>query len=672
MKYIAILLICALSGALWTDKAEDTDLTGFRKLEHAEKISPLQNPDFEAGEAGWQLPQGCSIEANGGLNGTRALRYERPNPETYQLISQNIAVTPGKLYRFGAWIKTENVHGGAGGATIALEFMKDDGKGNQVFRSGQYNRGVSATADWTWVSDEVRVPADAISAHITLYMFKEATGTAWFDDLSVQEVDGNLWSLHMLAPFAQIANGKIPLRISYDGKDLPPGDWAVQLNVPEEGIKIRHTAASEVEFTLPELPVGHYDAEILILDREQKIIVFSTSIPFTVPPPDSGKVIFDELGRMRIDGELFMPIGVFGSSLNPEMLDMLKESGFNCTMPYASMGLNPAQTKIIAPEQIAKTIDQAAENGVTMPPEAARALELMAQAMDQAAEREIKVIFNLKDIGSSQGYGFDTWRGIKGADAITTAVVSRLKDHPAMLAWYTADEAQPSQIPRLTAMRRLCNKLDQNNPVYGVFYQYEQLPVYGSAYDIIGIDPYPLSGNKMDRAVYAMEQAQRTGLPIWSVPQIFNWGIYKPAEKDNPNPSEEKMRSLILLEAALGAKGFIFYSWSSLRPPRAAEGNFEKEWPKVQNLAAMLKKLEPFIMSDQPAKLLMKEQVVAAELQSNDGKKVVMVCSVGPGKCTADLNLDGEFHSEYGRSVRVGNTWRFSGEDISSDILFEK
>ncbi|MFA6931698.1 MAG: hypothetical protein WCT05_15345, partial [Lentisphaeria bacterium] len=107
-------------------------------------------------------------------------------------------------------------------------------------------------------------------------------------------------------------------------------------------------------------------------------------------------------------------------------------------------------------------------------------------------------------------------------------------------------------------------------------------------------------------------------------------------------------------------------------PPRAAEGNFEKEWPKVQNLAAMLKKLEPFIMSDHPAKILMKEQVVAAKLQSNTGKKVIIVCSVGPGKCEADLTLDGEFHSEYGRTLRAGNQWHFNGEDISSDLLFEK
>lgn len=673
MKCITKLLLSALVGAMWTIKAEDSDLTGYQKVERKEQISLIQNPDFEAVEQGWKLKPGFSIEKHGGLNGTTGLRYERRQPKSYHLVSRGVPISPNKFYRFGVWVKTENVTGGRGGATIAMEFMKDDGTGKKVFRSGQYPRGVSGTSDWTWVSDVVRAPADAVGAHITLYMYREATGVAWFDDISVQELDGNLWSLHAVVPFGRIVNGKIPVRVAYDGKGLPAGDWAVQLNISKAKIAIRKTAAEEIEFSLPELPSGQYDAELMILDRSKKLIVFSTIIPFNVPASTmEGKVMIDKLGRLLVNGELFMPIGIFGSSLDPKMLDLLKESGFNCTLPYGSMGLKPSPEATVSREQIAKAVNMAAEKGVEITPQAARALSLITQAMDVAGEKGIKVIFNLKDVGSPQAHGFDAWHGIKDAKAITTAVVNQLKDHPAMLAWYTADEAPPSHIPRLTTMRQLCNAIDQNHPVYGVFYQYKELPSYGTAFDIIGIDPYPLSGNTLKSAVYAMEQAKRTGLPIWSVPQIFNWGIFKAAEKSNPNPSEEKMRSLILLEAAMGAKGFILYSYFDLRPPRAASGNFEKEWPKVKNLVAMLKKLEPYILSDHPAKILIKQQVVAAELQNNSGKRVVIFCSVGPGKCEADLILDGEFHSEYGRSVRKNGKWHFSGEDISSDILFEK
>ena len=59
--------------------------------------------------------------------------------------------------------------------------------------------------------------------------------------------------------------------------------------------------------------------------------------------------------------------------------------------------------------------------------------------------------------------------GISGYKNITADVVNLLKDHPALLAWFSADEAPVSQVPRLTEIRRICNQLDPEDPVYGVF-----------------------------------------------------------------------------------------------------------------------------------------------------------------------------------------------------------
>ena len=262
--------------------------------------------------------------------------------------------------------------------------------------------------------------------------------------------------------------------------------------------------------------------------------------------------------------------------------------------------------------------------------------------------------------------------GIDGYKNITADVVNLLKDHPALLAWFSADEAPVSQVPRLTEIRRICNRLDPEHPVYGVFYQYEELPFYGRAFDVIGIDPYPLSGNTLRSAVFAMDQARRTGLPVWSVPQIFNWAVYKKEEKGRPNPSGEKMRSLILLEAAMGARGFILYSFYDLRPPRMPEGNFEKEWPKIKRIVALMKRLEPYIMSGEEPVILRKNEIVAAELRNSEGRKAILICSVGPGKCRAELKLKGKFRSEYGRTKQDGDVLIFEGEDISSDVLWQE
>lgn len=639
-----------LPGMIFAGSAEDTDLSGYTGAETETSLeSIVANGGFERGADGWILKKDCRIEKNGGRNGTATLRYERRNPKEYQLVGTPVKLEPGKFYRFGAWIKTEQVTNpnGRGGAAVALEFSKDGGNGRKAFLSGRYPRGVTGTADWTWISDVVRVPKNAIGAHITLYLHPRATGTAWFDDISVQEQGSNLWSLTPIAPFGILSGKSVPVRLSHDGKEIPAGSYAVQMNLPSAKFSQRLKAGAQMEFSIPESVQGNCDIEFMILDTAKKKILFSRVFPLNVRRGNGSKVTLDASGRMLVDGHPFMPLGIFGSSLIPAQLEMLREAGFNCILPYGSMSLRAD-------------------------PQAPPSREQIVKAMDIAAAKGMKVIFSIKDVGSSQNYGFDRWMGIDGYKNITADVVNLLKDHPALLAWFSADEAPVSQVPRLTEIRRICNRLDPEHPVYGVFYQYEELPFYGRAFDVIGIDPYPLSGNTLRSAVFAMDQARRTGLPVWSVPQIFNWAEYKKEEKGRPNPSGEKMRSLILLEAAMGARGFILYSFYDLRPPRMPEGNFEKEWPKIKRIVALMKRLEPYIMSGEEPVILRKNEIVAAELRNSEGRKAILICSVGPGKCRAELKLKGKFRSEYGRTKQDGDVLIFEGEDISSDVLWQE
>ena len=142
-------------------------------------------------------------------------------------------------------------------------------------------------------------------------------------------------------------------------------------------------------------------------------------------------------------------------------------------------------------------------------------------------------------------------------------------------------------------------------------------------------------------------------------------------EKGRPNPSGEKMRSLILLEAALGARGFILYSFFDLHPPRMPEGNFEKEWPKVKRITALLKRLEPYLMNEESPRILRDGNLVAAECRNPDGKRAVILCSIGPENCREALPLRGSFRSEFGRTRRAGGQWIFEGKGICSDVLWE-
>lgn len=630
------------------------DIAGYARQDKAakqDKEITIENPDFEKGGTGWGLRPCCTIEAGTGRSGTHALKYGRTDAKEYSVISTPVKLKPGAFYRFGAWVKTENVTESrqGGGATVALEFSKTE-NGKKAFLTGRYLKGLTGTNDWTFVSDTVRVPANATGMTLSLYIWKNATGTAWFDDVMVQEQGANLWTLYLRNPYNTAGDGKFLVAISYDGKLPKEKNLEVRMHIKEPEIIQRAKAAdARAEFTLDKLPDGDYEIEFMILDTVKKAVLYSTVIPVKIDRKNNPAVRIDNYGRTLVNGQLFMPLGAFTGVLNAAVMDALLDAGFNCVLPYGSMSM-------------------------TLHPEEPRSTGQIVKVMDLAEQKGLKVIFSGKDIGSAARHGLMEWQGAEGQDVIVEKLTALLKKHPALLAWYVNDEQPLSQVPRLTAMRRLFNRLDPDHPTYGVLYQYESLPMYGSTCDIIGVDPYPLAEKSIGRAVYAMTQARLSGLPIWVVPQMSNSAIFRADKRlaDPQNPSEEKMRSLVLLEAAYDAKGFIFYKFEDLKSWKLPKDNFAKEWPKVKNVVAMLKTLEPYIMSEHPAELLSEGEVVAARLRNGDGKSAVLICAIGPDSVNTEFKLDGDYRSLYGRTVRQDGVWKFSGEGISSDILIEQ
>jgi hypothetical protein len=649
---IRLLLSLLLFGAAGIYAADD--LNGYARLDkQTDGVKPLtlEDPGFENNGAGWGLRPCAVIEKGAGRSATHALKYHRTNPKEYAVISTPAVLTPGAFYRFGAWVKTEDVTTSpqGGGATVALEFSKTGEDGKKAFLTGRYLKGVTGTGDWQFVSDTVRVPKNATGANISLYIWKGATGTAWFDDIVLQEQGTNLWTLYLLNPYNTVSDGKCTVAVSHDGKTASAQDLEVRLNLKDPALTLRAPVRNDrAEFALDNLAPGEYDAGFMILNPARKEVLYSTAIPLTIKPGNRPLVAVDRLGRTLVDGKPFMPVGVFSGGIDAAMLDTLRDGGFNTVLPYSSMSLRTGKAKS-TPEQI-------------------------VQVMDMAAAKGIKVIFSCKDIGSAARYGLQEWHGAQGQDDIIGKVTALLKDHPALLAWYINDEQPSSQIQRVSAMRRLFNRLDPNHPTYGVLYQYEDLPLYGPTCDIIGVDPYPLAEKHIGRAVYAMTQARFSGLPIWAVPQMSNTEVFR-TEKAIPepqNPSEEKYRSLVLLEAVYGAKGFIFYKFEDLKSWKLPKGNFEAEWMKMKNIAAMLKILEPYILSARPAEILSEGKVTAARLYNDGGKAAILICATGPDSADATFKLDGNYRSLYGRTVLQDGAWKFTGEGISSDLLLEQ
>ena len=577
------------------------------------------------------------LEAKSGRNFTTALRTERKDPKSYQLYTIPVLAVPGKYYRAEVWVKTDKVSISpeGGGATVCIEFLKRE-NGKTKWMTGRYLRGITGTRDWTRLSETIRIPDNAVKTILSLYLWKGSTGTAWFDDLRFTEVSRDPWQCSLIAPFGTVS-GSLTLTILENG-DLPAAGriQSLELFIPEKRRRLRTVRITHpAVIPLGKLQDGKYTAEVTARGPDGKKL-FVRTLAFQIEKKRRKRTVgIDHLGHTLVNGKPFLPLGFYTGTIKEPHLRKLREGGFNCIMPYALIKLKP---------------------------------EIIRKKLDLAAKYGIKVIFSVKDIGSTQRYGLQQWQGTAGPEAILNRVIPLFKDHPALLAWYINDEQPFSQIPRLEKMRRQINHLDPDHPTWSVLYQFNDLPLYSGTTDIIGIDPYPLPCTDLSLVRKALVQSAKTGLPLWAVPQASHFKFRRFKE----NPSESQYRTLVLYEMQNGAKGFIFYMFEDLYNPKLPKNNLEKEWPKFVRIASLITKLTPFILSGKPQELLLRKgSVDIVRLTDGNGRKAIIAVNSGPGPGNAEFSAEGNFRQAAGNFVRTGAGWKFISHGVDSAVMIE-
>ena len=146
----------------------------------------VPNPGFEDGGKGWAIPDAVMQIDNAVFHsGKASLRTSWDTPDKRKLAIHEIPVKPGKRYLIKAWLKSKDVQGAAKGATFGVEWC-----GKQGFLGGSGPTGVGFDLDWTEITFlSGVVPNDATYAHIYATIDYSGVGTAWIDDISVEEVD---------------------------------------------------------------------------------------------------------------------------------------------------------------------------------------------------------------------------------------------------------------------------------------------------------------------------------------------------------------------------------------------------------------------------------------------------------------------------------------------------
>jgi alpha-N-arabinofuranosidase len=191
----------------------------------------LKNPGFEDKLDGWEVhtygaPSLVESDAQITHEGKQSLRISAQEPSDTAL-GQDLLLKPCRWYRFTGWVRTLGLD--PHGAPVFGTFQIQQPGGRGVIASGINHRG---DTDWTEVSIPFEAPLDGHTRIAVFFTgYGKGTGTAWFDDLKIEEVDVGASPIVVTRDF--LHNGEInPLQYGQFIEylcDLVPSMWAEKL-----------------------------------------------------------------------------------------------------------------------------------------------------------------------------------------------------------------------------------------------------------------------------------------------------------------------------------------------------------------------------------------------------------------------------------------------------------
>ncbi|MBP5623148.1 MAG: hypothetical protein J6X44_14165 [Thermoguttaceae bacterium] len=538
----------------------------------------VANPSFEqandsGGADGWRgNPQTFVVVSEGARSGNACLRWTGDGSK-YELCSQNVKIEPGDIIEFSVWVKTKDLKGGR--ATICVEWSRQDG----TWYGGGYTQGANGTnADWVKVSGHARVPEDATSPHVTVYVSESGSGTAWFDDVEITRYNLPLFTAMTTDRYrAQAVDGTVDVFVGYTKTTKNVDFKALKPELTVNGEDGAGTSATFVEagddyyrfsFDSSKLSDGKYTLTASMVDPNTKKLE-TISTPFTKLDKFPERVSYiDENLRLIHNGEPFFPLGLYLSGANENEIKLLGDSPFNCVMPYQS---------------------------------------IRRETVDALLDAGLYTIYSVKD-----NYPTLNSATMEEGNQKTERTVTALKDCPGVIAWYINDELPSSMVKDLAARRDQMEALDPGRPTWVVLYQVDELRMYLSTYDVVGSDPYPISSKEPSLAADWTQKTMSAGFgkrAVWQVPQIFNWASYTKSErekKESRAPTYEEMRGMSWMCVVNGANGLIFYSFFDLfkMDKTVDQGGqalvrepFDERWGEVKKIAQEIRDQFPILLS---------------------------------------------------------------------------
>lgn len=296
-------------------------------------------------------------------------------------------------------------------------------------------------------------------------------------------------------------------------------------------------AAAQVQLSLPadKLVIGDYKLLVSLVDKSGQVVHSAQKLLRKLPPPSNGQEWrFDENNVLLHNGTPFLPFGWFSQNIE----DWDAREGYTVLQTYSR--------EYFKDDVVREWMNPIAAKGafVTFSPYSPAFMNRGEDLKRPLNDQEREALRNR---------------------------VNALKDHPALFAWYMADE--PELVPvlpqRSQEIYETVREADPYHPCIMLNDTIAGIYRYERGGDVLMPDPYPcfLKGGlaaspieKTSQFMLAIRDATSGRKPAWVTPQGFNYGDYGKAGNRGPNLTE--LRNQTYQAVVCGAKGFIWYTHS--------------------------------------------------------------------------------------------------------------
>jgi hypothetical protein len=505
----------------------------------------VQNPGFEtAGPAGWPVSGGWSLDQLQKHGGSFSYRRDSGGTAT-----QTFQLKAG-VYKASAWVKTQNL---GSGASSGLRLTLD-------FRPGGLNAWtpsdvVSGTNDWKLVEiGPIVVDVDRTAA-LMLEMYNGPGGTAWFDDVTLTQIQSSGVEVFLLYPnFRGMLFDDGPSTLKFDVKTTPPGGdfgrYGVTATLKDESsnqVVATQSYAASAQFVADldgsGMQAGRgYLATFALVDKAAGNAVVSAYPAYRVSKASAAarqsmNVSFNAKNRILIKGQPRFVLGVYDSGMGYSTDPAFWENAL-----WSDTGdrrMNGLKINMYLNYWYGET-----------PADAVKAL-----------------MTNLQNHGVTYlqtGNCFDKFAAgtnffINNSDAY----VQDLATHPGTAGFYTIDECIPSLVPSAFTQYARLRRLAPHTMTFMANFGDGNLSLWRDATDIVATDPYPMFGAEPSGGYNHKQVADWTAnsrnvvkdaRPIMTVLQFFKFTSL------GRWPTLAEMRSHAYMAIVEGAQGLWWWS----------------------------------------------------------------------------------------------------------------